>query len=136
MAGEAAPAGVVCLAAVIAAGCAVAQGADEPVDRSRGERLFQQCYACHSVVPGEGGLTGPNLTGVVGRRMAADAEFEDYSPALRRAGAQGRVWSEEELQRFLTDPEAAMPGTTMGYVGMADAGDRAVLITWLRRSQT
>lgn len=132
MAGEAAPAGVVCLAAVIAAGCAVAQGAPGPVDRSRGERLFQQCYACHSVSPGEGGLTGPNLSGVVGRRMAADADFPDYSPALRRAGGQGRVWSATELDRFLADPEAAMPGTGMGYVGMRDPADRAALIAWLR----
>lgn len=133
MAAERALGGAACLAAVIAVGCVVPQGAAAPADRpSRGERLFQQCYACHSVDPGEDGLTGPNLRGVVGRRMAADREFRDYSPALRRAEANGRVWSAAELHRFLIDPEAAMPGTTMGYVGMADADDRADLIAWLR----
>ena len=50
-------------------------GAGEtPVGRSgdaeRGRQVFQKCYACHSVVAGERGLTGPNLAGVVGRRRA------------------------------------------------------------------
>lgn len=133
MAAERTLAGVVSLAAVIAAGCAVPQGAAAPADGpSRGARLFQQCYACHSVIPGEDGLTGPNLAGVAGRAMAADPGYRDYSPALRRAGAQGRAWSAAELDRFLADPEAAMSGTTMAYVGLRDAADRAALIAWLR----
>ena len=46
-------------------------------DAARGERVFERCYACHSVDPAETGLTGPNLAGVVGRR-AASRDF-DYS---------------------------------------------------------
>lgn len=133
MAAEAALAGATALAALVALGCAAPPAVPaQTSSASRGERLFQQCYACHSVIAGETGLPGPNLSGVVGKRMAADAMFPDYSPALRRAGADGRVWSEAELHRLLTDPETAIPGTSMGYVGMRDSADRAALIAWLR----
>ena len=129
-------AGTACLAALVALGCAASPSVPSQAQSAdRGARLFQQCYACHSVTAGETGLSGPNLAGVVGRPMAADPTFADYSPALRQAGGAGRVWSEAELHRYLSDPEAALPGTAMGYVGMRDARDRAVLIAWLRRGQ-
>src|SRR3546814_8066494 len=50
-------------------------------DPSRGERVFQRCYACHSVDPAETALEGPNLDGVVGRKAAALSGF-DYSDAM------------------------------------------------------
>jgi len=43
-------------------------GAADPV---RGERVFQRCYACHSVVAGEEGLSGPSLRCVLGRQAGA-----------------------------------------------------------------
>jgi cytochrome c len=36
------------------------------------------------------------------------------------------------LDRFLRDPAAMVPGTTMGYAGIADAADRAARIAWLQ----
>lgn len=114
--------------AVVAVGGAASRTPDGP---TRGERLFRQCYACHSVTPGERGLAGPNLYGVVDRPMASEPGFPDYSATLRAVGAAGGVWTPAQLDRFITDPEAAMPGTTMGFMGMADAADRAALIAWL-----
>ncbi len=37
---------------------------------SRGQRLFLQCAACHSLQPAPGNV-GPALAGIVGRKAAA-----------------------------------------------------------------
>lgn len=99
-------------------------------DAARGARAFQQCYACHSVQPGETDLPGPNLAGIVGRRAAADAGF-DYSAALRAAGNRGLAWTPAELDAFLRDPEAHLPGTSMSYPGLRDPVMRADLLAYL-----
>ena len=100
-------------------------------DASRGAVVFQKCYACHSVVAGEGGLSGPNLHGVIGRAAGAEPGF-DYSPALRAAANdRGLAWTARELDRFLADPELALPGTSMAFVGLADARERTDVIAYL-----
>ena len=96
-----------------------------------GEALFQRCYACHSVDPAEQGLPGPNLAGVVGRRAAALKGF-DYSLAMRAAGDRGLIWTESELDRFLTDAQAAVPQTSMFTPPLRDPADRAALIAYLK----
>lgn len=98
-----------------------------PADAEAGARAFMVCGACHSVEAGGGALIGPNLWGVVGRDVAAAPGF-DYSPELK---AVGGAWTPERLDRFLTDPNAFAPGTRMGYVGVADAAERAALIAYL-----
>lgn len=97
----------------------------------RGEVVFQKCYACHSVVPGETGLTGPNLAGVVGRAVAGAPDFA-YSDALGALPARGyRVWTNTALDAFLGSPEDFAPGTAMTFVGLPDAKERADLIAYL-----
>lgn len=98
---------------------------------ARGERVFQQCYACHSVDRRETGLPGPNLVGVVDRRAASRPGF-DYSPAMRAKGAAGLRWTEAELDRYLADPEAAVPRTSMSFIGLRAAADRRAVIAYLR----
>lgn len=95
-----------------------------------GARAFQRCLACHSARPGEDGLPGPNLAGVVGRRAGADPRFA-YSPAMTAAARAGLVWDAETLDRFIQDPEALVPGTAMPFLGRPPAGERAALIDWL-----
>jgi cytochrome c len=96
-----------------------------------GERAFRKCYSCHSVDPAETGLPGPNLHGILGRPAAAEPGF-DYSPALRRAGAQGLVWTAAALDRFLADPRGFLPGTLMAFVGLPDPEERRRLIRYLQ----
>ena len=97
----------------------------------RGEVVFQKCHACHSLMPGETGLSGPNLAGVVGRTIASVPGFE-YSDALEALPTRGyRVWTQAALDAFLTSPEEFAPGTAMTFVGLPDAKERADLMAYL-----
>ena len=96
-----------------------------------GARIFQRCYACHSLDPADRNLAGPTLRGVLGRRAGSVEGFE-YSPALRDAGRGGLVWTEEAFDRFLDDPEEFVPGIRMGGVRLRDPAERRALIDWLK----
>jgi cytochrome c len=119
-------AGAVGLAVALATATVSAPRADP----ARGERVFQRCYACHSVVAGEDRLPGPSLRCVVGRRAGSLAGFE-FSPALVEAGGRGLVWTRAALDAFLTDPLAAVPGTAMAMPGLPGAEDRRDVIDYL-----
>tara|TARA_R110002051_G_scaffold230678_2_gene292668 strand:- start:2526 stop:2921 length:396 start_codon:yes stop_codon:yes gene_type:complete len=97
-----------------------------------GARAFQRCAACHSVRANAHDDIGPNLRDVFGRRVGAVSGYP-YSDSLRAAGRRGMVWNATTLDRFLADPEAAIPGTAMPYQG-GSAAERAALIAWLRRT--
>ena len=100
--------------------------------RDAGERAFQKCYSCYSVDPKEMDLSGPGLAGVVGRRAASLANFE-YSPAMKKSGADGLVWTEETLDRYLADPLEMIPETTMSFPGVRNAAERRAIIEYLKR---
>jgi cytochrome c len=103
-------------------------------DPVRGERVFQRCYACHSVVAGEHNLPGPNLRCVVGRRAGTLPGFE-FSAVMTAAGAaRGLVWTRATLDAFLADPRALVPETTMGMPGPLEAEDRRDVIDYLERA--
>jgi cytochrome c len=99
-----------------------------------GAQVFaQHCASCHAAVPGAPPGAGPNLAGLIGRRIAGDPEF-DYSPALLAAREAGQVWDAAMLQRFLADPEAMFPGLWMSANGLRDAGDRAAVAAFLAQT--
>jgi len=65
------------------------------------------CKGCHSV---SNLARGPNLKGVVGRRIASAKGYE-YSEAFK---AKGRLrWDEKTLDQFLAKPTDFAPGTKM-----------------------
>ena len=93
-------------------------------DAAAGENLFlDRCAMCHVA---EGGGQGPTLKGVYGRKAAAVPGFA-YSAALE---ASGVTWTGPELDRFLTNPSVAIPGTAMP-ITVPDAQQRADLIAYL-----
>lgn len=100
-------------------------------DAVRGERVFQRCYACHSVRPEEVNLPGPNLYELLGRPAAARPDVA-YSEAMQAAGAAGVTWTEEMLDRYLADPDAMIPGTLMAVNGLREAQDRADVIAYIK----
>jgi cytochrome c len=103
-------------------------------DPLRGERVFQRCYACHSVATGGERLSGPSLRCLLGRRAGSLPGFE-YSPAMVDAGAaRGLVWTRETLDAFLADQQALVPGTAMWIPSLAAAADRRDLIDYLEQT--
>ncbi len=97
-------------------------------DPVKGERSFLQCKACHVSKPGARHTVGPNLWGVVGRPVAARADFP-YSDGLR---ALGGTWDYDKLSQYLRDPRALAPDTGMAFQGIERAQERADLIAYLR----
>ena len=96
-----------------------------------GDRLFaQQCASCHSLVPDETRV-GPSLNSVVGRPAGTAAGFA-YSPALAKSGIH---WDATQLDRWLTDTNAAVPGSVMNF-RQADAAKRQAIIAYLADLKT
>jgi len=95
-----------------------------------GARLFEPCRACHSLDPAAQGLPGPNLSGLIGRKVGSDPAF-DYSPALRKARDQGLLWDSGRLDAFLADPARMFPGLWMSMRGIEDAAERQALVRFL-----
>jgi cytochrome c2 len=88
---------------------------------------FNQCKVCHSVKKGENGL-GPSLAGIYGTRAGDIAGFE-FSKAMKESGL---VWNEANLDKYLTDPRALVPGTKMSFAGLKDAAKRKEVIDYLK----
>jgi len=118
------------LASLGAGNRAVAQ--NEPAgDPTRGKAYFQiSCALCHTTSLGSGNMVivkqGPSLVGVVGRRAGSGLGF-NYTKAL---GDYGIVWNAATLDHFLSNPLAAVPGTTMP-MPVPDAGNRGDVIAFL-----
>lgn len=95
-------------------------------DATRGQALYQaRCAACHSA---DFNGVGPAHRGVFGRLAGTAKGFGNYSPALK---ASGVTWTEANLDRWLANPEALVPGQAMG-ISLPDASERADVIAFLR----
>jgi len=103
-------------------------------DSARGERVFQRCFACHSVDPNETAkLQGPSLYRIMGRPAGIIPGFE-YSDAMRRQGGAGLVWEAVTLDRYIADPDGLVPGTAMSSLPLRDEQERADLVAYLART--
>jgi cytochrome c len=97
-------------------------------DASRGATAFQACASCHSVNPGEQ-LTGPSLANVWHQKAGTVPGFARYSEAMKKASI---VWDENTLDRWLANPSAVIPGTSMTFPGIPDAAVRQDVIAYLK----
>lgn len=104
--------------------------ADDPdlLPRERGLLVAGRCQGCHTFNDGGANGLGPNLHGIVGRRVASSGGFP-YSTALQELGGR---WDEDRLRRFLLDPAAYAPGTTMAIGDTLTAREVDDLLTYLR----
>lgn len=105
-----------------------ASAAIDPQQQLRGEKVYERCAACHAI---ERNRTGPQHCGLFGRKAGQAPGYADYSQAMRKSGI---VWSAATLDQFLRDPVQRVPGTTMGYAGVKDPGERSDLIAWLQEA--
>lgn len=92
------------LAAAVLVTPAFAEG-----DAEKGQKEFNKCKACHMIQAPDGtdivkgGKTGPNLYNIVGRKAGSEEGFK-YSDALIKLGEAGEVWTVEDLEHYITDP--------------------------------
>jgi cytochrome c len=102
-------------------------------DVEAGQRVFNQCRACHTINPGGRNGVGPNLHGIVDR-AAGSVEGFRYSAPMRERAAAGLVWNMENLTAYVTDPKAIVPGGSMSYVGLRNEEQRNNLLAYIRQA--
>jgi cytochrome c len=107
-------------------------------DADKGKTAFTVSATCHQIGPGAKTLIGPELNGVVGRKAASVADYPMYSAGMKKLGADGWVWTEENIDKWIANPKALIPDSTMAlaFPGIADAGQRADIIAYLNTFPT
>ena len=94
-------------------------------DATRGREIYEsRCIACHSP---DANRVGPMHRGVFGRRAGSLPDYT-YSKALKSAGF---VWNDETLDKWLTSPQAFVPGQKMNFK-VTKPEDRADIIAYLK----
>jgi cytochrome c2 len=102
----------------------------QPASTMSRELLFaNMCGGCHKALDGHTHMIGPDLAHVYGRRIASAEGYGSYSEALKQ---QSGRWDEQKLDRFLTSPQTAVPGTVMPFAGLPDPKQRAAIIDFLK----
>jgi cytochrome c len=94
-----------------------------------GQDVFKRCLQCHTPDKGGRNLVGPNLWGVVGRKVAEVGGFP-YSDAMKTHGGE---WNWPALATYLHDPKAAVPGNKMAFPGIKDDAELADLLVYIRK---
>ena len=100
-------------------------------DVAAGQRVFNQCRACHVIAQGAKSGIGPNLFGAIGR-TAGTLEGFRYSATMKEKGAAGLVWSEETLRSYLANPKQVVPNGTMAFPGLKNEQQITDVIAYLQ----
>ncbi len=115
---------LICGTALCVLFAATSHAATPTGDPVHGKALYQGCAACHSIDDND---LGPRHRGVVGRKAGVVPDY-NYSPALK---ASGLTWTEDNLDRWLTNPSTLVPGTKM-FFKIDDPQARADIIAYLK----
>lgn len=90
-----------------------------------GEQLYTRlCGACHSV---DHNRIGPKHDNTFGRKVGSEPDYA-YSAAL---SASQLVWDAQLLDRWLSNPQATIPGQKM-FFSVADPDSRRLIIEYLQ----
>jgi cytochrome c len=112
------------IAGLLLAGSTTAALAADPAG---GEKIFKmQCGICHAVAAGQNRI-GPTLFGVVGRQAGSVPGF-NYTADHKKLGI---TWDAATLDKYLVNPRAMVPDTSMVYGGLKDDAERADLVAYL-----
>jgi cytochrome c len=86
-------------------------------DAQKGKAVANVCLACHSIGPGAQNKIGPELNGLDGRHSGSVPNFKytkDYTDP-------GVVWNKETFAKYIKNPRAMFPDTTMIFPGIQNA---------------
>ncbi len=89
------------------------------------------CAVCHSLATPVKNKVGPDLVGIVESAAGKVANFQ-YSPAMKAANL---VWTRGNLDKYLTNPTALVPGNKMPFKGLSSVQERADLIEFLAQKK-
>jgi cytochrome c len=110
---------------IVSAGLLGLMLAQPPSAATAGKDAFEKrCTGCHAL---DTQRAGPKLRGVYGRKAGAVDGFP-YSDELK---ASRIVWDAVTLDKWLTDPEALVPGNDMAF-RVSKPEERAAIIEFLR----
>ncbi|MDJ0930155.1 cytochrome c family protein [Breoghania sp.] len=118
---------IVIAGAALLATATAALADDNP---AKGEKVFRKCKACHMVGPKAKNRVGPELNGIVGRKIASIDSFK-YSKGMTEFGETHNVWSEELLHEYLPKPRDLVKGTKMAFAGLKKDDDITNLVAYL-----
>lgn len=99
-------------------------------DAEAGQRVFNQCRACHSINAGGRAGVGPNLHGIIGKK-AGQAEGFRYSVSLKEKADAGLIWDEATLRKYIINPKDVVPGGSMSYPGLRNEQQLNDLIAYI-----
>ena len=115
---------------------AAAAAPSEPIEKllqtasvEKGQAAAKVCTTCHTFEKNGPNRVGPNLYGIVGDKRGEDRNGFNFSAAMK---AKGGTWTYDDLNKFLTNPKAFIPGTAMGFAGIQKDSQRADVIAYLR----
>ena len=103
-------------------------------DADAGQRVFNQCRACHTIDKGGRNGVGPNLWGIVGRKAASIEGFR-YSSSMRSLAEGGLTWNEERLTAYITNPKAVVPQGSMAFAGLRNEQQLKDLLAYLAKQK-
>lgn len=97
-------------------------------DVAQGRVQTQICVRCHVFEKGAPPDKAPNLWGIWNRHKASTPGFT-YSKAMTER--RNEVWTFDDLNAYLYNPGALVPGTSHPYLGLVDNQTRANIIAYL-----